>query len=202
MSDSYILNVNDGIDVLHRKDGLTESCNTDDASQRDVFSLRAASVMDTYDEASGRGAVADQIAEIQRITRLTDTQLAAAFPGGVTRETVNRWRNRPDPNLRPENLYRLGLLHDLAQRTEAAGVQAAVWLHQPVVGEDRTPFVLICEGRIAEVRQAIDAIAAGLAPAAAGLRVGTVSRNFDATPAEDQDEGDWIWEESVGDADE
>ena len=31
MTDQYILNQNEGLDVLHRSKGLTERCNVDDA---------------------------------------------------------------------------------------------------------------------------------------------------------------------------
>ncbi len=51
MSDSYILNVNDGIDVLHRKDGLTESCNTDDSVGRETVDAETADALLVMDSA-------------------------------------------------------------------------------------------------------------------------------------------------------
>jgi hypothetical protein len=144
-------------------------------------------------------AVAEQLEEIQRVTGLSDTQLAAAFPGGVSRETVNRWRNRPDPNLRPENVYRLGLLYELAQRMGGAGIDGRVWLHQPVRDGQDTPFSQICAGRLGDVRNAVEAVAAGLASPHDPMQVVVVPREQDVA-VDGDDEGEWVWEESAGDA--
>ena len=153
--------------------------------------------------ADPRSEVGRQIEEIQWVTGLNDAQLAEAFPGGVTRETVNRWRNRPDPNLRPENLYRLGILHELAQQVEHGGIDARVWLHQPFAGNDQTPFMLMCAGRLADVRRAVDAIAAGVASATTPMSAPTITRDSDVVAESDEDdEGEWIWQESNGDGSE
>lgn len=144
-------------------------------------------------------AVAEQLQEIQRVTGLSDTQLAAAFPGGVSRETVNRWRNRPNPNLRPENVYRLGLLFELVQRMDAIGIDGRVWLHQRERDGQDTPFSLICAGRLGDVRNVVEAVAAGLAPPHDPMQVVVVSREQDLA-ADGDDEGEWAWEESAGDA--
>lgn len=152
-------------------------------------------------EARPQSVISEQIEEIQRVTGLSDGQLAAAFPGRVTRETINRWRNRPDPNLRPENLYRLGILHELAERIEAGGMNARVWLHQHVRGTDRTPYDLICAGQLGDVRRAVESIAAGAAPAAEPMPFAPISREHDVVTEEaEDDEGEWTWEESDGDA--
>jgi hypothetical protein len=145
-----------------------------------------------------QSAVGEQIREIQRVTGLGDAQLASTFPGGVSRETVNRWRNRSDPNLRPENVYRLGLLYELAKRVDAAGVDARVWLHEPIRDSSETPYQLICTGRLGDVRAAIEAIGAGLASAAEPMRLGVLPREVDEEIAI-EDEGDWYVGES-GDA--
>jgi hypothetical protein len=146
-------------------------------------------------------AVGRQIEEIQRITGFSDQQLAAAFPGGVSRETVNRWRNRSEPNLRPGNLYRLGILHDLARRFAEAGIDARVWLHQPVAGGEATPYDLICRGQLADVRLGAESVAAGAVPATEPMRIGAVARGWDAVVEEEDDDAGWSWEESGEDAD-
>jgi hypothetical protein len=144
-----------------------------------------------------RSAVGEQIHEIQRIAGLSDSQLAAAFPAHVQRETINRWRNQPDPNPRRENLYRLGLLHELARRIEATGIEPRVWLHQPLRGEAVTPYELICAGRLSEVRQAVETVAAGLTSATEPMSPMAIHRDLDLVAA-DADEGEWIF----GDSDE
>lgn len=149
-----------------------------------------------------KSAVGHQIEEIQRITGLSDQQLAAAFPGGVSRETVNRWRNRPDPNLRPENLYRLGVLHELAQRIEGAGIDGPMWLHQAVAGRDETPYALICAGQLGDIRRTVEGIAAGLLSPTEPAPLAEVSRDWDTVVADDDnDDGEWVWGESDGDPD-
>jgi hypothetical protein len=150
-----------------------------------------------------RSAVGRQIEEIQQITGFSDQQLAAAFPGGVSRETVNRWRNRPEPNLRPDNLYRLGILHDLARRFVEAGIDARVWLHQPVAGGEATPYDLICRGQLADVRLGVESVAAGAVPATDPMRIGAIARGWDVVVDEEDDDDDagWNWEESSEDAD-
>jgi len=144
-----------------------------------------------------RSAIGQQVAEIQRITGLSDSQLAAAFPAGLSRETVNRWRNRPNPNLREENIYRLGLLHELAQRMEEAGIDAHVWLDQ--AGEEgETPYALICQGRLGDVRRAVELVAAGAVSPAERMAVVRAYREHDAVVEEDDDEGEWTWGEADG----
>jgi hypothetical protein len=135
--------------------------------------------------------VSQQITEIQRITGLTDQQVAAAFPGGISRETVNRWRNRADSNLRPENLYRLGLLYGLARRIQEAGVDAAVWLHQPTDQFGDTPFELICRGQLGLVRQGIERVIAGESLADEPMTAVSLPREWDMTEDE-TDDGEWI----------
>lgn len=146
-----------------------------------------------------RTAVSQQIEDIQEITGLSDSQLAATFPGGVSRETVNRWRNRPNPNLRSGNLYRLGVLHQLARRLEEAGVHASVWLHQPVEGEPTTPFDLICGGQLGRVQAAVEAIAAGFGGPAERMRRTPSLRDWDA--GVEEDEGEWSWADAEEDGD-
>jgi hypothetical protein len=143
-----------------------------------------------------RTAIGRQITEIRRITALSDTQLASAFPGGLSRETIVRWRNGPNPNLRQENLHRLGILHELAQRLEFAGIDAPIWLHQQVQGEPGTPFELICQGRLGEVRTGVEMVAAGFALADGPMRVARVAVAHDIVMGDDETEGDWLWQES------
>jgi hypothetical protein len=147
--------------------------------------------------AGPRSTVAHQVEEIQRITGLSDGELAAACPGGVARETVNRWRNRPNPNLREENLYRLGLIFELAQRMEEAGIEAPVWLHQ-ASHDGEMPYALICQGRLADVRRAVEAIAAGVASPVEPMAAIPSHREHDVV-IEEEDEGDWSWSEPDGD---
>lgn len=142
--------------------------------------------------------VSRQVSEVQRITHLTDQQLAETFPGGVSRETVNRWRNRPDSNLRPENLYRLGLLYELVERMGEAEVDAPVWLHQAMNQTGATPFDLICRGELSIVRQGVERIAAGENLAEEPLSAARLPRDWDEIEDED-DDGDWIDGESDGD---
>lgn len=151
-----------------------------------------------------RSEVSRQIGEVQRITGLNDTRLARAFPSGVRRETVTRWRKGQSKNLRRENLYRLGLLCELAKRMQQAGIQARLWLHQPIEGSRETPYELMCAGRLADVRQAVDSILAGLAPPTSPMRaVVTTHRTWDVV-AEDEceDDAEWNWSTSPGDIDE
>lgn len=147
----------------------------------------------------GQTAIAEQLREIQRVTGLSDTQLAPAFPGGVSRETVNRWRNRPDPRLRPENTYRLGLLFELVQRMDQVGIDASVWLHQRLRDGQDTPLTLIYAGRLGDVRNAVEAVAAGLVSPRDPMHLVVVPREQDVV-VDDVDEGEWVWEESAGDA--
>jgi hypothetical protein len=141
-------------------------------------------------ECAGISARLQQVAEIERITGFSDGQLAAAFPGGLTRETVNRWRNRPNPNLREENLYRLGLLYELAQRLEEAHIEGRAWLHQ--AGEEgETPYALICQGRLGDVRRAVDAIAAGALSSITPMPASRAYREHDLV-VEEEDEGEWV----------
>jgi hypothetical protein len=140
-----------------------------------------------------RSPVAQQVDEIQRITGLSDAQLAQAFPAGLTRETINRWRNRPNPNLREGNAYRLGLLYELAQRMEAAGIDARLWLHQ--AGEESdTPFELICQGQLADVRRAVDAIAVGVVSPVEPMPAVPSYRERDVV-VDEEDDGDWVGSE-------
>lgn len=150
--------------------------------------------------AQPRSTVGRRIEHIQRITAWSDQRLAAAFPGGVNRETVNRWRNRPDTNMRPGNLYRLGILHELAQRLDAAGIDAPVWLGTPVVDGTDTPYDLICRGRLADVRRAVDSVASGAAAATEPMRMPPMYSEWDNVVEEagDDDSG-WSWSESDGD---
>lgn len=142
-----------------------------------------------------RTAIGDQIEEIQRLTGLGDAQLAAAIPGGVSRETVNRWRNRSDSNVRPENAYRIGLLLELGRRMEAAGIEARVWLHQATSAGEPTPFDLLCGGRLGDVRQAVENVAAGALPATVPAIIPDGHRQPDAA-ADDTEEGEtWTWGE-------
>jgi hypothetical protein len=145
-----------------------------------------------------RTAVATQITEVQRITSLTDSQLAAAFPGGVSRETVVRWRTDVSSNLRPQNAYRLGLLYQLAKRMHDASIEPSLWLHQPVEGRDQTPYQLICEGGLAEVRQAVEAVASGYRSPAVPMVGAAIDRGVDAAVAREEGAGEWTWEPDDG----
>jgi len=142
-----------------------------------------------------RTAVGAQIEEIQLGTGLTDSQVGAAFPGGLTRETVNRWRNRPDANVRPENVYRIGVLLELARRMEETGIDASVWLHQAIPGVDATPFELLCSGRLADVRQVVENIAAGAQPEDLAHVVSEVRREHDMVAEDAGDDETWTWGE-------
>jgi hypothetical protein len=145
--------------------------------------------------------VGRQIEDIQRITGFSDSQLAAAFPGGVSRETVNRWRNRPISSLRSENVYRLGILHELAQHLDEAGIHAPVWLHQPVAGGTETPYALICMGRLGDVRLGVESVAMGAVAATEPMRMPDVSREWDTVVDEDEDDdAGWSWSGSVENA--
>lgn len=147
----------------------------------------------------GDRTVGRQIEQIQQITGLSDGQLAAAFGAGITRETVNRWRNRLYARPKPENLYRLGALHDLALRMEDAGIDSSTWLHQPIEGGGPSPFALLCGGRLGDVRRAVDLVAIHLArPRDSALVIGA-DRTPDAAVPED-DEGEWIWSEGTGES--
>jgi hypothetical protein len=43
----YILNVNDGVDTIHRAAGLTENCNTDDVvGKKNIDVATAAAMLD------------------------------------------------------------------------------------------------------------------------------------------------------------
>jgi len=147
-----------------------------------------------------RTAIGDQIEEIQRLTGLGDGQLAAAIPGGVSRETVNRWRNRSDSNVRPENAYRIGLLLELSRRMEAAGIEARVWLHQATSDGEPTPFEVLCAGRLGDVRQAVENVAAGAVPPTAPVTIPDGHRQRDATTDDAEDDETWTWGESDQDA--
>jgi hypothetical protein len=142
-----------------------------------------------------RTAVGAQIGEIQQLTRLTDSQFAAAFPGGLTRETVNRWRNNADVSVRPENAYRIGVLLELSRRMEETGIDASVWLHQALPGVDATPFELLCAGRLADVRQVVENIAAGAQPRDMAHVVSEVRREHDTVVEDAGADETWTWGE-------
>lgn len=139
------------------------------------------------------GTVQRQIQEIQRITGLVDVQLAAAFPGGVSRETVNRWRNRAESHLRPENVYRLGVLFDLSRRMEEARIDARVWLHQHVLAGLETPYDLICGGRLGDVRTAVESVAVGVTTPGQPISAAAISRSPDRVQDSDDREDEWSW---------
>lgn len=42
---SFILNVNDGVDTIHRSEGLKEACNTDDIEGRQTVDEMTAEAM-------------------------------------------------------------------------------------------------------------------------------------------------------------
>ena len=144
-------------------------------------------------------AVSVQLREIQRVTSLSDTQLAATFPGGVSRETVVRWRTRPQPNLRPENAYRLGLLYELASRIDQAGIDARLWFHQAVEGREETPYQLICAGRLGEVRHAIEVVATGHRSPVEPMSASELYRERDIDEGVDEGEDEWVWSSNDGD---
>ena len=140
-----------------------------------------------------RTVIGDQIEEIQRLTGLGDGQLAAAIPGGVSRETINRWRNRSDSKVRPENGYRIGLLLELSRRMEAAGIEAKVWLHQATSDGEPSPFEVLCAGRLGDVRQAVENVAAGAVPPTAPTTIPDGHRQRDATVEDAEDDETWTW---------
>lgn len=41
----FILNVNEGVDTIHRANGLTESCNTDDIVGKQYIDVQTAAAM-------------------------------------------------------------------------------------------------------------------------------------------------------------
>ena len=43
--EKFILNVNDGVDTIHRVAGLTESCNTDDVVGKQKIDVATAAAM-------------------------------------------------------------------------------------------------------------------------------------------------------------
>ena len=145
--------------------------------------------------ARSRTTIGDQLAEIHRLTGLTDGQLAATLPGGVARETVNRWRHGSDLNLRPENAYRIGLLLELGLRMEAAGIDARVWLHQDTLSAGATPYELLCKGRLGDVRQAVENVAAGAPP----YVVADGHREHDTASDDKEDTEGWTWGERDSD---
>jgi hypothetical protein len=147
-----------------------------------------------------RTAIGDQIEEIHRLTGLGDGQFAAAIPGGVSRETVNRWRNRSDSNVRPENAYRIGLILELSRRMEAAGIEARVWLHQAARDGEPTPFELLCAGRLGDVRQAVENVAAGAEPLRATTSIPDGHRQRDAVMDDAEEDEGWAWGERDQDA--
>lgn len=147
-----------------------------------------------------RTAIGDQIEEIQRLTGLGDGQLAAAIPGGVSRETVNRWRNRSESNVRPENAYRIGLLLELSRRMAAARIEARVWLQQAIADGEQTPFELLCAGRLGDVRQAVENVAAGAEPPMALTSIPDGRRQRDAAMDDAEEDEGWAWGERDQDA--
>lgn len=147
-----------------------------------------------------RTAIGDQIEVIQRLTGLGDGQLAAAIPGGVSRETVNRWRNRSDSNVRPENAYRIGLILELSRRIEAAGIEARVWLHQATRDGEPTPFDLLCAGRLGDVRQAVENVAAGAVSPTRPTAIPDDHRQRDAATDDADEDATWTWGEWDQDA--
>lgn len=138
--------------------------------------------------------VARQIATIQKITGWTDEELAGTFPAAV-RETVNRWRNQKTVNLKPANLYRLGVLHTLAVTIGDAGIDAPVWLGQSLAGPTgETPYDLIRAGRAADVQAAVDAVTSGLADPRQPMQVPITAHAWDETVEDtDDDSDDWAW---------
>jgi len=143
------------------------------------------------------GAIPRQVARLKQFMGLTDDQLAAMFP--VSRETVNRWHNRPDVKLTPQNTYRLGLLMDLAEAMKAAGIDARTWLHQPVKGRSETPYDLICAGRLVDVRHAVEAVRAKLHRAAEPMQIVEVPRGHDIVVEDNDDDTGWVWEQAEDD---
>lgn len=135
-------------------------------------------------EAAVESPVARQIREIQEITSLNDQQLAAALPGGVSRETVNRWKNDASSNLRAPNLHRIGALHQLALSLRDAGIDAPVWLHQPLKDGTDSPFVLLCQGLLGDVETGVANAALSQEPNAPMERV-QLYRSWDERPDDD-----------------
>jgi hypothetical protein len=135
--------------------------------------------------------VSYQLDRIEEILGLNDTQVGEAFPNDVRRETVNRWRHDPSPHLREGNLYRLGLLYQLALSIREAGMDGVTWLHQPSQGGGPTPFELICDGYLSEVQTAVTSVATGLSDPKAPMERLGVLHSLDE-PAEVEDDGEWI----------
>lgn len=143
--------------------------------------------------ADSRAAVPAQIVAIQEATGWSDAQLARAFPGALTRETINRWKNQPGGTLKPNNLYRLGVLARLAESLVAARVEGPTWLRQPVLGTNETPYDLICAGRAGEVQAALDTLVTGFgSPEIPMNATAKVSFGWDNV-LEDEDEDDFVW---------
>jgi hypothetical protein len=86
---------------------------------------------------------------------LSDRELAAIFPGKISRERICLWRNdRESP--RPENLYSIGMLHTLATALDDPNLDARTWLHQRSDSQDMSPFEALEEGRLAEVQTQVN----------------------------------------------
>lgn len=146
------------------------------------------------------GSVPKQVTSLRQFMGLTDSEFAAMFPRPVARETVNRWRNLVDVNIKPRNAYRLGLLVDLADAMKAAGIDAKTWLRQPLEGRPETPYDLICAGRLADVRQAVEAVKAKLHQAREPMYSVEFPTGHDSVVEDEDDDGAaWTWERAEDD---
>lgn len=142
--------------------------------------------------AATRSSIAEQVAYVESVFGLSDSELAQAFPGGVERETVNRWKNRRDPNPRKANVYRLGLLRDLGKKAERLGLEARVWFRQPLSLTTPSPYQLVCDGRLGEVIAALDAaLADAQFERTPEIEVSRMTRAFDEFSETDNDDDDW-----------
>ncbi len=78
---------------------------------------------------------------------------------------------------------------------EETGIDASVWLHQAIPGVDATPFELLCSGRLADVRQVVENIAAGAQPDDLAHVVSEVRREHDMVAEGAGDDETWTWGE-------
>jgi hypothetical protein len=71
------------------------------------------------------------------------------------------------------------------------GLTPSVWLHQTVPNADETPFELLCAGRLADVAQIVEIVAAGAEPGDLSQIVSGAHREHDVITEEMDDEAKW-----------
>ncbi len=96
-----------------------------------------------------------QLGHIQAVTGLSDRRLAEAFPGGISRESINRWKNAKE-RPKPENLYAIGLLETFVKALERSPLDTKTWMHQHSDQLKSTPFEALKGGRLADAQMAVN----------------------------------------------